>query len=428
MKLIFTRPEDCHDTYGRLHFGANGLRILGRASGLPAMRPRCAVPQPDGSYLLYGGSGGHDEPWRIFRARTFDGLHYEGAEVVFQSDPGPWLGEMDIAHNTLDGSLLCLKWHRGDTGHALFAFGSEDGSAWRPLAQGPVYLDHDAFGLMWDPRTQRYICYQTTYQRWQKRYEDNIGSETRRVLHIRTSPDGVTWDPREDVPWAGPHMRPERLMTPDDHDPGEIEFYRFCGFPYADRYAGMMLIYCPSPHPANPRFPWDKHGPHLSGEWWISGDGMQWARPFREVFGPGQAPGAVEYAPMTLDGHHLWVMGKTVCALPEDRLFYVGSRANAELSTVPFAMSKGPLTLNASLGFDGDEHRGMMGQGYIMAELLREDGSVAEGFEKERCVLPHVAGNTTQLLWGHADGSAFAGQTIRLRLHFRDARIYSLTT
>ncbi len=427
MKLIFTQPADCHDTYGRLHFGANGLRVLGQASGLPAMRPRCAVPQADGSYLLYGGSGGADEPWRIFRARTFDGLHYEGAETVFQSDPGPWLGEMDIAHDPLDGSLLCLKWHRGDTGHALFAFGSEDGSSWRPLAQGPVYVDHDAFGLMWDPGTQRYVCYQTTYQPWQKRFEDNIGRETRRVLHIRTSPDGVTWDPPEDVFWAGPHMPPERLMTPDDDDPEEIEFYRFCGFSYADRYAGMMLVYCPSPHAGNPRYPWTKHGPHLYGEWWTSGDGMQWARPFRDVFGPGEAPGAVEHAPMALDGHHLWVMGKTVCALPEDRLFHVGSRANAEFSTVPFAMPKGPLTLNASLCFDGDERRGMMGQGYIMAELLREDGSVAEGFEKERCVLRQMAGDTAPLLWGHADGSALAGQTLRLRLYFRDARIYSLT-
>jgi len=427
MKLLFTGPEDCHDVFGRLHFGAESLRVVGPATGLPPMRPRCAVPEPDGSWLLYGGSGGHDEPWRIWRARTFDGLHYEGAECVFQSEPGGWLGELDIAHNAGDGSLLCLKWHRGRTGHAVLAFGSEDGSAWRPLAAGPVYVDHDAFGLMWEPRTRRYVCYQTTYQRWAKRYEDNIGRDTRRVLHVRTSADGVAWEPAADVPWAGPYMPAERLVTPDADDPEDIEFYRFCGFPYADRYAGMMLIYCPSPHAANPRYPWTKHGPHLGGEWWISADGARWRRPYRAVFAPGRAPGVIEHGPMDLGGRHLWVIGGTVCGLPASRLFFVASRANAEFSTRPFVMPSGPLAVHAALGFDGDDQRGMMGQGYVMAELCQEHGSVIAGYERERCVLRHLDGDAVRLLWGAADGSALAGQVVRLRLCCRDARIYAVT-
>ncbi len=189
MKLIFAEPRDIHEPYGKLCFGVNTLECIGAVSGMPAMWIHHVVPQSDGSFVVYGHRFGRDGAWRMMRCRTFDGLHYEQAETVFEKGPKGWLAEMEIAYNARDGSLLCLKWARGETGHALWAFGSEDGTRWQPLADGPVYVDHDAFGLMWDVRTARYVVYQTTYQKWSKRYEDNIGSDRRRVLHIRTSAD-----------------------------------------------------------------------------------------------------------------------------------------------------------------------------------------------------------------------------------------------
>ena len=54
MKLIFAEPGDLLDPYGKLHCGANGLRLLGEASETPPMRVRCAALQDDGSYMVYG--------------------------------------------------------------------------------------------------------------------------------------------------------------------------------------------------------------------------------------------------------------------------------------------------------------------------------------------------------------------------------------
>lgn len=428
MKLIFVGPNDVHDAYGKLSFGANGLRDYGRAAGLRHARTRCVVRRPDGSYDVYGYNTVPDKSsWWMSRYRTFDGLHYEAGQEVLRIEAERWLGETDIAYNSRDDCFLCLKWKRGDFGHALWAFGSKDGSEWEALADRPVYHDHDAFGLRWDERIERYVCYQQTYQPWQKRYEDNIGNKKRRVMHIRTSADGVHWEPSEDVPWKGPYMPEERLFTPDAEDPEELEFYRFTVFRYGGRYVGMMLNYAPSPHPGNPRIPWSKHGPQLSGEWWISADGQSWERPFREVFAPGEADGIITHEPMAVDDRLLWVIDNQVCGLPEDRIFFVGSMANAEFSTPAFEMVQGPIVLNAALCYHDAEARGMQGQAYIMAELLDADGTVIEDFEKGKCVIQHMNDNTVSLRWGDVDGSALAGKNVRLRLYLRDARIYSVT-
>lgn len=427
MKLVFWDKKDICDTYGRIVFGANELEFISEAAGLPAMQVRCVLPQSDGAFVVYGYTSGHDLPWRIMRCRTFDGIHYENAETVFESEPGPWLGETGITYNSRDSRFLCLKWKRGEIGHALWAFGSEDGTNWKPLADKPVYHDHDAFGLLWDERTKKYVVYQTTYQVRKKRYPDNIGDARRRVLHIRTSKDGLRWEPDEDVPGSGPYRPDEHLITPDDNDSPEIEFYRFQVFSYAGRYVGMMLNYAPSPQIVNPHFPQSKHGPQLSGEWWISRDGLKWERPFRDVFAPGAAPGIVTHAPMTLSGKHLWVIGRGVYGLPEDRLFFVGSMANAEFSTLPFQMSDKPFVLNASNRYHAGKDRGMGDQSYIMVEIIGKDRSVVEGFEKERCILRNVA-STAQLHWDGKDGTSLAGQIIQLRLYLRDARIYSISS
>lgn len=79
-------------------------------------------------------------------------------------------------------------------GHALLAYVSDDGQTWRQLA-APAYHDHDAFRVSWDQRTNELVNLQTTCQRWQKKYPDNLGDKRRRVLSVRTSRDGVNWDP-----------------------------------------------------------------------------------------------------------------------------------------------------------------------------------------------------------------------------------------
>lgn len=426
MKMLFCNEDDIREVYGKLTFGADGLSYYGDVSGIPSIRVRCAVPQDDGSYMIYGLAGGHDTDWRIIRSQTRDGIHYENTETVHHEPTGPWLTEADIAYNASDNSLLCLKWRRGETGHALWAFGSEDGSRWRSLSDRPVYIDHDAFGLTWDEKTQCYIVYQTTYQSWAKRYPDNIGDHRRRILHIRSSRDGIHWEPSEDVLWNGPYMSDECLIVPDNSDPEEMEFYRLTVFPYAQRYIGMMLNYAPSPQVVNTAYPQSSHGPQLSGEWWISGDGYSWQRPYRDVFAPGEAPGIVMHNPINLNGKHVWIINDSVYGLPADRIFFIGSMANAKFSTHPFVLQSTPLILNVSDCFHSQENRGMRQQSYAMPEILDGDGEVIDGFSKEDCILQGVNGSVC-LHWKREDGTRLVGREIGMRFYLRDARIYSIS-
>lgn len=323
------------------------------------------------------------------------------------------------------------------TVQALWGYASADGQDWAPLSDAPLYHDHDAFFVLWHPQSASYVAYLTTYQKWSaKPYADNIGGERRRVQSIRTSGDGVLWEPSADVGYAGPYAPVEALVTPDEKDPAELEFYRLVVFPYHDRFVGMALHYAPSPGPANTRHPWTKHGPHLGGEWWISDDGLAWRRPFRECSAPGEAEGTVSHAPMQLNRRLLWIVGDKICGLPEDRIFFAGSLANAAFSTPLFTGTGRPLSLDASFGFHGDENRGMRGQGYVMAALLDESGSVIEGFERERCILHDLEsdavrarqmdGNAIRLHWQGRTTAELAGRKARLRIYLRDARVYAL--
>ena len=199
-----------------------------------------------------------------------------------------------------------------------------------------------------------------------------------------------------------------------------------------------MLNYAASPELANTRYPWSKHGPHLGGEWWISDDGFQWRRPFREVHASGEANGIVRHAPMYYDGQLLWIYSDGIYGLPENRIFYAGSFASAAFSTPSFVLPESPLALDAAFGFHSQERRGMRGQGYIMAEIMDEEGHVLEGFEKERCIIHdleseavrygQMQGHRIRLSWQGETTEQLGSSKVQLRLYLRDARIYALST
>jgi len=432
-RLLFMDRDDITDTRGKLRIGANSLQHVDRARGLPAgVTIREVARESDDAYAVYGYRAAHnvkDASWRIVRVRTRDGLVYDDVETVYTSERGHWYGSTEIVHNPSDGSFLCLKWGPGGKGrgHAMWAFGSADGSDWRPLSDRPVYHDHDAFSAAWDPQTEQYVVFQATYQTWEKKpYKDNAGRTVRRVLHFRTSRDGARWTPSGDITLRGEHAPDDAVLTPDEDDPPELEFYRLTAFPYEGRYVGMMLNYMPGPKCITG----GGHGPHNGGEWWVSRNYRDWRRPFRDVFAPGPASNIVMHPPMDLGGLHLWVIGQEVYGLPQRRIFYVGSRSNCEFSTPLFEVPAAELLLDAEFAPEG---RGFQGQSYIMAEALDEDGNVIEEFEKENCVLrrmdaPH------RLRWGypHALGAyslaRHTGRKVRLRFYLRDAKVYAVTS
>lgn len=437
MQLLFREPSDVTDVSGPLQFGANGLQRLGDHGGLPAFSFPCAALQADGSYLLYVVN---PRLSGVQRFRTWDGFHYEGGESVLSfgtaAPSGDWLGHVGLTYSSQRDEMLCLAWAKDPPAMGVWGYVGKGEESWQPLQDTPLYHDHDSFSLLWHPHREQYVAYQISYQRREKPYADNIGQELRRVLTYRTSTDGRQWAPPGDV--AGGLFRPDaEMITPDVEDPAEVEFYRLVVFPYHDRFVGMMLLYAPSPGAANTRYPWTAHGPHLSGEWWLSDDGFSWRRPFRQVFAPGEANNIIQHAPMRIGNRLLWLYPDGIYGLPEGRLFYAGTFANAAFSTPYFTQPVRHLSINAGFNFHGQLSRGMRGQGYLMVEARDEQDAVVAGFEKERCIIHDLESDATRtyqmdhgiarrLHWQGKSLRELAGQRIKLRVYLRDARVYGV--
>ena len=442
MKLTFAEPNDVSDIWGKPTFDANGLKLLCAAQGLPPrLAALAAVPLADGSYSIYGQLTHADGSWRLYRARTVDGLSYsEAAEVHACGAKAPsgkdWLGHATMSCGARDGRLLLFKWSRGAGCHAMWAFESTDGSDWSCCTNEPLFEDHDSNTVFWDDATRQFIDYQATYMRANKPFEDNIGTGRRRVMFLRTSPDGICWSPDDSVQGTARLIPEKYLISPDGEDPEELEFYRFFVFRQDGRYVGMQLNYAASPGVANTRYRTTKHGPQLGCEWWLSNDGFSWRRPFRNVSASGEAEGLIRHEPMRLAHDLVWTDGGRVYALPRERLFCIRSLSNAAFTTKPFDVPSSPVAINAEFGHDGVSGRGMRGQGSILIEVLGERGDVLENFDREGCVLHDLDTPAQQsecdryggpvLTWHGRPLAELAGRKVRLRVYFRDARIYDI--
>lgn len=437
--LLFMQPADALEPVGILTFDANPLALRGRVAPVGSdrtasqperrdhrrnagtrinFRALLAVPQPDGSCFVFGNDSEEtdSEPrtylWRLYRARTPDGYHFTDLKEVYRNPKGPWLIEAAMVRQEPTGRLFFYPWSRSDLpeeGHALWAFVSDDGEAWRPLSDKPVYLDHDAFGMMWDGRTKRILTGQVTYQPWEKPYPDNMGPSRRRVLTMRTSKDGLAWEKIGHAETGG-------LITPDDKDSPDVEFYRLQPFAYGDRYIAMADLYAASPLIPN------KHGPHLTCEWWVSADGINWQRPWRSVDAQGDTPYPVKMTPMWFGREMLFWLAGQVCGLPEYRIASVGARSNAEFSSAAFTMPEKPLLLNASVPGGS----GLFNQAYVQVELRDETGKVIPGYERDKCLFRNIDDTRIPLRWGDKTGKELTGRKVSLRFWLRSARIYAL--
>ena len=433
------QPADALKAVGMLTFEANPITCRGqitavrffsppaeptgpergrRGNGGIDFRALLAVPQSDGGCLVFG-SRSQELPgqpknflWRLYRARTPDGYQFSDVKEIYSNPKGPWLIEASMARQATTGRLFFYPWSRSDEpeqGHALWGFVSDDGEKWQPLADKPVYLDHDAFGMMWDERTGRFLTGQVTHQPWKKPYADNMGSSVRRVLQMRTSQDGLRWNT------AG-KARNDGLITPDSQDSPDTEFYRMQPFAYGDRYVAMVDLYA-----ASPLTP-DKHGPHLTCEWWVSADGINWQRPWRSMAAQGDAPYPIKMTPMWFGREMLFWVGGEVWGLPEYRVAGIGSRSNAEFSSSVFSMPDHTLLLNAAV----PGGHGLFHQAYVQVELRDERNKAIPGYERDKCLLQNIDETRIALRWGDKTGKELAGRKVTLRLYLRSARIYAL--
>jgi len=445
---LFMYEQDIENTRGKIEFKANTPRFLRNARGLPAGAQVMLHHWRGDQLYLYGASPVNPSKtrWAPFRARTRDcadftyEINKDGEDmascVIHEKST---LAMFDIAYNKREDVFLAVcRAVEEQAPHEVYGYHSKDGLHWEPCGEGVLYRDHDAFSAMWHPERNQYIVYQTTYQEWSKPYPDNI-PRWRRVLSYRTSTDGIHWEPPIDGPPTNPWPR-ERLITPDAEDTPELEFYWFNAFRYADRYIGLMRDYCPSPmetiYPV--RKIKTKHGSHLMMEWWVSRDGFEWKRPWRDTHAIRVLHGPIRFRHELLfiaevTGSDNGESQVSLHGLKRDRIASTGSRANAEFSSHLFRMPATPLYLNVDARLNRPDGAGFPGQAYVMVEARDERDNTIPGYERGGQIIVDVDSVAHPLLWRHEDGTErnlteLTGRNIRLRFYLRDARIYAVST
>jgi hypothetical protein len=430
MKLVFMDAGDLRNPEGRPSLGAERLTPASPAEGLPAGARPIHVERGAEGYTLWGqapaeGSGGY-----LFRCASSDGITWGDAENVLAFEGTQWLTMAGIARSGLNGCYLLLKARRSadQSGHEVHAFLSGDGREWVKTRERPAYCDHDAFSLLWNDRAARFVAYQTTHQAWRKKYEDNMGAGPRRVLTLRTSPDGYIWQPELDIHPGGPMMDPGRIFSPDADDPEEMEFYHLKAFGWEGRFAGVMLNYAPSLQAVNPHAPGSKHGPFLSCEWWVSRDGFAWQRPHRGATAAGEYAPFMGPAPYITGERLRFLSGGEAFEAEAGRIFYAGSLANSAFSTQRFTASGGDIFADLRSGFERGVEKGPLSiQSYVMAEVLDDRDAPVPGFGRENCARAgYVDDRALKLGWTGTDMRCLAGRTVSVRLYVRDMRVYSV--
>ncbi|MEI7939798.1 MAG: hypothetical protein WCK27_24200 [Verrucomicrobiota bacterium] len=445
LKLLFSSPQDISETWGKLHFGMTPVRLIREIQPPPFTVAGC-FPRPDGTWEVFGqrlqeaGRGRESfeqtNAWKLIRATTRDGVTFENQETVLDQPAAPWTQHAAIAFNPDAKEYLLLKLKMDSSGFAYTAFFRSDGKQWQAHPGNPLFYEGDAMSLFWSPALHRFVCVSKSLQPYRKHILDHGGTtkalsdnslRDRRVLMLRSSSDGRHWEPSVSLPdvWdrhGQKSSHPAGLLTlPDADDPPDLEFYSGNGFWYHDRAYMMVLNYAANPLTAR------QHAPHLDNEWWTSPDGIRWERPARgvnalEVF--PQIP-RLETPPMMIGGNLLWLRGKMLLGLPEDRISCVSARANGEFSTRLFKMPAADLLLNAAV--PAPERPFAKEQAYLMVSVLDDKGRTITGFEADKCVIRNDDRRDIPLKWGDTSARELAGKTIHLRFFLRSANIYAVT-
>ena len=132
----------------------------------------------------------------------------------------------------------------------------------------------------------------------------------------------------------------EFQISPDDEDPPDLEFYSGSTFAHEGRYYMHMNNYAGSfIQPGIDPMRANGHGVFLPCERWISRDGLNWSRPFREI----DAGAFSLHNPILVNGMMLFQRGDRLHGLPADRLTYATSTTNSHFETAEFPMPAGPL-------------------------------------------------------------------------------------
>jgi hypothetical protein len=345
-----------------------------------------------------------------------DGIHWERPHRVLED-----AGRIDFGCSILDEGpnfpqpdrrYKYAWWHDG----GLQIAASPDGLRWKKIAPGPVLKhNHDINNIYRDPLRNRYVVNVSMY------LEGDGWRGQRRVTYQSESDDLLRWS------------NPHRIVTPDAQDEGETQFYCMGGvLARGDLLIGMARV-LRDDLPAEP-------GGVVAGLGYTtltwSRDGQNWTRDRTPFLDRSAVPGAWDRAMTWVDcqlpmGNEVYLYyggykgGHKVerfterqiglARMPLDR--YVARTAGVDTGAIlthPVRFAGTRLTLNAEV------------KESLQVGVYDLEGRPLPGFRPEDCRV--VRGDSLRhvVRWPKAP-TELKEKTVRLRFHFRQARLFGFT-
>ena len=352
------------------------------------------------------------------------------------------------------------RWGLTDTpGMTLDLFYSPDALNWTPYEGNPVVDTRPRYGrwgptmfMGWDSIREVYAVHmENAFHR-----RSAIG---KRLIGRAESPDLIHW------------TEPETILVPDDQDEPDTEFYAMPAITYESWYVGMLWVFQTTNVTHHPEIVFSRDGVHYqrnyrqpfiqrgdrrvdfdsnsiyAGVPIVRGDqictfyhGINWRSPETMLELGDKAIGAVGLAITPLDGFVSLDGGKGVPADigtdgPTDSIEAVyherSSRASdqawraafSQVITRSFGFSGSRLYLNVKSAAQGGVSAGPC---EVRVQILTPNHEPLAGYGFDDADPITTSGHRHVVSWnGNPDLSAIEGQPVKLRLYFKNAKLYS---
>ena len=315
---------------------------------------------------------------------------------------------------------------------------SEDGLTWRPYPNNPVLDTSPRLGrwgptvlMGWDPIRQKYAIHMESCAH--SRCPRGI-----RVIGRSESPDMVEWSSAETI------------VVPDEKDYPDTQFYAMPVAAYEGYYIGMLWLFRTNSLQIRPELVWSR-------------DGVRYQRPYREppfiaLGANGSFDDGCVYAqePILVEDRILiyytgtnWVHGVVdmlrekeattgigLATLPADGFVSVDAGPaepsypveghplrTGELVTRAFSFQGKALRLNFQASEKGSA--GMAEETRVRVEILDGQHVPLESFTAQEADVLEETGVHRVSWQGKSNLEKLAGQTVRLRILFQNAKLYS---
>ncbi len=302
---------------------------------------------------------------------------------------------------------------------------SSDGVHWTPHFPPTLPLDGDAHRLMWDPRTQCYLCTTRSAQHSriiQRLRDRGMAAQfvNKRHVALSRSRDLVHWTPMLDI------------LEADLEDPGNVQLYSMYILPYGNLYIGFLEMFHMSenqtygPLDIQLAFSYDLDNWHRAdgrSEFLARGEMGTWDCSHVKLFAnpPVEENGKLRFWYGGKDAEH-WQLGNagmgTATLRKDGFACWAAGQEGGVVTTVPLQLNWATWPMLNVDAMNGE----------VRMEILTEEGVPIEGCSFDDCV--PISGDHLRAVvsFGQRRGT-FIRHTgrVRFRFHLRNARLYAFT-